>query len=394
MTDTVDAGQIDLLDGQLYAGDPWSVYAWLRRNAPAYYDAQNQLWGISRHADIRAIELDPSVWSSARGYRPQLPSDPSMIGMDDPEHANRRRLVRRRFAPRGVAGYEPHARAAVVDMVDAALAAGSVDAVAALAAPLPAKMIGRLLGFPDDRWPELVRWSETTISAGGGLRYVTEDSVAAMMDFAGSVLELAAARREDPRDDLISVWSTTDPDKAVYDEVHLANEALLLLDGGAETTRTVIATGIDALIRHPEQWERLRHDPTLITPAVEEIIRWTSPVLNMCRTATKDTVVAGETIEAGQQVLLMYGSANRDESVFTEPERFDVTRRPGDHLAFGLGTHFCLGATLARLELRVFFEEFLARVGHASWADGQGPRIMPNSFVRGVTHFPITVEGR
>ncbi|WP_051753211.1 cytochrome P450 [Streptosporangium amethystogenes] len=385
------AAGIDLLDGDMYAGDPGPVYAWLREHAPVYHDAENALWGVSRHADISAIERDPKLWSNTGGYRPQLPSDPSMIGMDDPEHAERRRLVYRRFTPRHVAErYAGRIRAVVTELIDEALERRAVDAVPALAAPLPGRMIGWLLGFPEERWPQLVHWSETTVAAGGGLRYVTHEAAVAAVEFATAVLELAAERRGCPRDDLTSIWSQ----EAGYDDDHLANEALLLLDGGAETTRTVIATAIGALIDHPEQWRMLREDPSLIGNAVEEFIRWTTPILNMCRSATRDTVLHGRRIPAGGQVLLMYGSANRDPSVFTDPDVFDVTRPGGGHIAFGLGTHFCLGAALARLELRIFFEEFVRRVGSAARADERGPRILPNAFVRGVTSFPIVLEPR
>jgi cytochrome P450 family 142 subfamily A polypeptide 1 len=226
--------------------------------------------------------------------------------------------------------------------------------------------------------------------AGGGLRYVTHEAAAAAGEYAQAVLELAAERRTQPRDDLLSLWCAS----PAYDDEHLANEALLLLDGGAETTRTVIATAIDALIRHPDQWRRLREDPGLMEGAVEEFIRWTTPILNMCRAATRDTWLHGQLISEGQQVLLMYGSANRDPEVFADPDVFDLTRKPGGHIAFGLGTHFCLGAALARLELRIFFEEWVARVREAAWADDAGPRILPNAFVRGVTSFPVELRPR
>ncbi|MEU6720071.1 cytochrome P450 [Nonomuraea sp. NPDC046802] len=382
-------GLLDLLDGDLYAGDPDPVYAWLREHAPAYHDVGNGLWGISRHADISAIERDPKLWTSTVGYRPQLPSEPSMIGLDDPEHAERRRLLYRRFTPRHVRErHSGHIREFVVELIDRALERGAVDAVADLAAPLPARVIGRLLGFPDEDWPRLKHWSECTIVAGGGLRYVTHEAAVAAVEYGAAVLELAAERRARPKDDLVSLWCA-----GHYDDDMLANEALLLLDGGAETTRTVIATAIDALIRHPAQWRLLRENRELMEGAVEEFIRWTTPILNMCRAATRDTCLHGQRISAGQQVLLMYGSANRDPEVFADPGLFDVTRKPGGHLAFGLGTHFCLGAALARLELRIFFEEWLDRVGSAGWADQEGPRILPNAFVRGVTSFPITVAG-
>ncbi|GAA3584520.1 steroid C26-monooxygenase Cyp142 [Nonomuraea rosea] len=381
----------DLLDGALYAGDPGPVYAWLREHAPAYYDAANGLWGISRHADIAAIERDPKLWTSTGGYRPQLPSEPSMIGLDDPGHAERRRLVYRRFTPRHVhERYAARVREVVVEQLERALEQGTVDAVPELAAPLPARMIGWLLGFPDEDWPKLKHWSETTIVAGGGLRYVTHEAAVAAGEYGEAVLALAAERRASPRDDLMSLWCATPG----YDDTSLANDALLLLDGGAETTRTVIATTIDALIRHPDQWRLLRADKGLMEGAVEEFIRWTTPILNMCRAATRDTSLHGQRITEGQQVLLMYGAANRDPEVFDEPEVFDVTRKPGGHIAFGHGAHFCLGAALARLELRIFFEEWLDRVGSAAWADQEGPRILPNAFVRGVTSFPIVLRRR
>ncbi|MFC6931555.1 cytochrome P450 [Actinomadura yumaensis] len=317
-----------------------------------------------------------------------------MIGLDDPEHLRRRRMVYQRFTPRGVARYADRIRATAVDCIDTALEAGTVDAVPALAAPLPARVIGWLLGFPEESWPQLVHWSETAVYAGGGQRYVTDEATIAVGEFAMAVLDMAKERRACPSSDLLSTWSNAGPDDPAYDDERLAHEALLLLVGGAETTRTVIATAIDALIRHPDQWRRLRDDPSLIPGAVEEFVRWTTPILNMCRVPNVDAEVRGVTIPAGDQVLLMYGSANRDEDVFDRPDEFDVTRPSGDHIAFGLGPHFCLGASLARLELQIFFEEWVARVGDAERADAEGPRILRNAFVRGVTEFPVTLARR
>jgi cytochrome P450 family 142 subfamily A polypeptide 1 len=191
-------------------------------------------------------------------------------------------------------------------------------------------------------------------------------------------------------DDLMSVWTTAEVDGRALTDEDLASDALLLLDGGAETTRTVIANGFDTFIRHPDQRALLRDSPARIPVAVEELIRWTTPVLNMCRVATRDTEVAGTPIALGQQVVLMYGSANRDESVFEDPQRFDVTRDPNPHIAFGFGTHFCLGAALARLELRVMFEELIARLDDWDWADDVGARRTPNAFVRGIESLPVT----
>jgi cytochrome P450 family 142 subfamily A polypeptide 1 len=313
-----------------------------------------------------------------------------MIGVDDPLHATRRRLVARRFTPRAVTSHEPLVRETVVELVDAVADRGEAEVVAELASPLPAKMIGHLLGFPDDWWPKLVHWSTSTILLGGGPRYATDEGILSAAEFGEAAVELSRERRGCPIDDLMSVWTTAEIDGRALTNEDLASDALLLLDGGAETTRTVIANGFDTFIRHRDQRALLRDDPTRIPVAVEELIRWTTPVLNMCRVATRDTEIAGTPIARGQQVVLMYGSANRDESVFEDPQRFDVTRDPNPHIAFGFGTHFCLGASLARLELRVMFEELVGRLDDWDWADDVGARRTPNAFVRGIESLPVT----
>jgi len=390
----VGAGELDLLDGDLYAGDPEPVYAFLRAERPVYWDATNELFGVSRYHDIVAIEKDAATWCNTGGYRPNIPADPSIIGLDDPLHTERRRLVARRFTPRSVTHHEGPVRSVAAGLVEAVAADGHAEVVSQLAAPLPARMIGHLLGFADERWPELVHWSATTIAMGGGPRYATDEGIMAAVEFGQAAIELGNERRGCPVDDLMSVWSSAEVDGSPLSDDDLASDALLLLDGGAETTRTVIANGIDTFIAHPEQRELLRREPERMPIAVEELIRWTTPVLNMCRVATRDTEVEGVEIKAGQQVVLMYSSANRDESVFDEPQRFDVTRDPNPHIAFGFGTHFCLGAALARLELRIMFEELIGRLDNWAWADDIGPRRLPNAFVRGITEFPVTFSAR
>lgn len=390
----VDEGRLDLLDGDLYAGDPEPAYAFLRAERPVYWDATNELWGVSRYHDIVAIEKDAATWCNTGGYRPNIPADPSIIGLDDPLHTERRRLVARRFTPRSVTHHEELVRSVARELVDAVAADGRAEVISQLAAPLPARMIGHLLGFADDRWPELVHWSATTIAMGGGPRYATDEGIMAAVEYGQAAIELANERRGCPVDDLMSAWSTAEVGGCPLSDDDLASDALLLLDGGAETTRTVIANGIDTLIAHPEQRDLLRREPEHMLTAVEELIRWTTPVLNMCRVATRDTEVSGVEIKAGQQVVLMYSSANRDESVFDEPQHFDVTRDPNPHISFGFGTHFCLGAALARLELRIMFEELISRLDDWARADDVGPRRLPNAFVRGITEFPVVFKAR
>ncbi|HUV10403.1 MAG TPA: cytochrome P450 [Acidimicrobiia bacterium] len=386
----VESSALDLLDGDLYAGDPEPVYSYLRAKRPVYWDATNELFGISRYRDIVEIEKDAATWVNSGGYRPNIDADASIIGLDDPVHTERRRLVSRRFTPRAVTSHTDLVRAQVDSLIGAVASKGSAEVIADLAAPLPARMIGHLLGFSPDATDDLVRWSSTTIALGGGPRYLTDEGILAAAEFGGAALGVAAERRGCPVDDLMSVWTQAEVGGCPLSDDDLASDALLLLDGGAETTRTVIANGIDAFIANPDQRDLLRREPERMTVAVEELIRWTTPVLNMCRVASKDTALGDVEVKQGQQVVLMYSSANRDEDIFEDPQRFDVTRHPNPHIAFGFGTHFCLGTSLARLELRIMFEQLVTRLDDWAYADDIGPRRLPNAFVRGITEFPIT----
>ncbi len=389
-------GSLDLLDGQLYVDGTYETYQWMRANSPVHWDPVNELWGVFRYDDIVEIERRKDVFSNADqvkgGYRPNLPADPSIIGFDDPKHAKRRALVARWFTPKAMAEWADHVHAVVVDLLDAMAAQGGrVEVVTELASPLPAKMIGRLLGFGEARWQDLARWSETTIALGGGPRYADDAGVASVFEFAGACSELYESRRACPAHDVMSVWTTAEIDGVALTLDDVISDCLLLLDGGAETTRTVIARTIWNLIRFPEQWAKLRAGADLTT-AVEEFIRFVTPVHNMCRTATEDYDLHGTTIRQGQQVVLMYGSANRDEAHFTDPERFDITRTPNQHIAFGFGTHFCLGTSLARLEIKTFFEELLRRVADLRLVEGTTPVEMANAFVFGIKELHVQFD--
>ena len=383
----VEARKIDLLDGAFYVSDPYPTYAWMRDEAPAYWDSTNELWGISRYDDIVEIEKRKDIFISSDrtkgGYRPNLPADPAIIGLDDPVHQRRRNLVARRFTPRAIASWEDHVRGVVVDLLDNAMGhGGPIEIVGEVAAPLPAEMIGLLLGFGQEMWPKLMEWSERTIALGGGPRYMDEDGMVAAMEFAGAAAELFEAKRACPADDVMSVWTTAEVPGHEFGVNEVISDSLLLLDGGAETTRTVIARTILELAARPEQWALLR-DGADLGVAVEEFIRFVTPIHNMCRVATRDTVIGGRTIRAGEQVVLMYSSANRDPGHFDRPEELDVTRQPNHHIAFGFGTHFCLGASLARLEIRVCFEELLRRVADFTVVADSVVE-MPNAFVFGL----------
>jgi len=398
--------EVNLLDGELYAGDPSAVYRRLRDESPAYWDPVQRIWGISRHHDVVEIEKHPGRYTSSQGSRPHIVGDVSMINNDDPLHQSKRRLVARRFTPRAVKEHEDHVRRIVTDLIDAVIDQGECDVVRDLAAPLPARVICELLGFDPSYAPKCREWSEVTMLEGGQYhldgseRVPSEATMTAVLEFATAALELLAARRAEPRDDLFSIWahseiSLPDGTSRPLDDDAIVHEALLLLDGGAETTRTVIGTMCLELARHPEQRALLVDDPSILaTTGVEEFIRWVTPILNMRRTATEDHELHGQTIRAGDELLLMYSSANRDERVFADPDVLDVTRVHNQHVAFGFGTHFCLGASLARLELRVMFEELLTRMPDLELAPGAEPGRLPSAFAVGYGSLPMTFSPR
>ena len=387
---------IDLLAPELYGGDPYPTYAWMRANEPIYWDEVNELWGISRYDDIVEIEKRKDVFINSDqekgGYRPNLPADNAIIGLDDPLHMKRRNMVSRRFTPRAASAWEDDIRAKVTGILDAVRdKGGSAEVINDVAAPLPAMMIGKLLGFDEADWPKLKHWSETTIALGGGPRYFNDEGMISAIEFAGAAAELFEAKKSCPADDIFSFYTTAEINGCPFDPNDAIADALLLLDGGAETTRTVIAWTILNLISNPAEMMKLRNGADL-TVAVEEMIRYVTPIHNMCRVAKVDAEVNGVTIPKGNQVVLMYSSANRDEKYFDRPEEFLVDRTPNNHIAFGFGTHFCLGASLARLEIRVFFEELLRRTSGWKLTPGTAPVEMANAFVRGIESAHVDFE--
>jgi len=382
-------GEVNLLDGELYV-NPWDTYANLRNNAPCYWDKLHKLWGISRYEDVIAIEKNAKLYSSASGSRPRIQSGDSMINKDDPRHQNQRRLVARDFTPRAVKQLEDEIRAHVTHLIDKVAPHGHCEVIRDLAAPLPANIISAKLGFPPELWDGCREVSEVTMhEAGqypldGSERPLDGPSTDLILWFAQECIQIMEQRRDDPQDDLISTWVHAKLDGEPLTDDEIVHEALLVLDGGAETTRTVIGAICYELIRHPDQREILQNDLSILgETGVEEFIRWVSPILNMRRTAMADHEFRSQHIRAGDEILLMYGSANRDERVFEAPDVFDVRRQHNHHVAFGFGTHFCLGASLARIEIRVMFEELLQRLGDMRLAEGAPePKIVPAVFTR------------
>jgi cytochrome P450 family 142 subfamily A polypeptide 1 len=382
---------IDLLDGRLYGGDSHPAYAWMREQGGMYFDAKNGVWGAASYEAVLAASKDPSTFSNAGGIRPDFGPLPMMIDMDDPDHWKRRKLVNRGFTPRRVRDSESALRTVCDDLIDRVCEAGECDFVRDLAAPLPMIAIGDMLGVAPEERDDLLRWSDDMVSAQGG--NVTDAQMlaaaTAMSEYSEFATKAIAERRAQPGNDLVSVLVHADVDGDRLAEHEVLYETLLILVGGDETTRHVISGGMQQLLLHPDQRQRLVDDPSGIRVAVEEMLRWVSPIKNMCRTVTHDVEFFGGELKADQKVMLLYEAANFDAKQFVDPEMFDAARQPNDHVAFGFGTHFCLGNALARVELNVMFERLLARLPDMELAtDDPLPR-RPATFISGLESMPV-----
>lgn len=379
---------IDILDPRLY-DDPWDAYRWLRHNAPIWWDERNQLYVISRHEDVSHISRHQELYSAAQGVRPRVLAPMSIISMDDPEHTRQRRLVSKGFTPRMVRQLSDHIRDLSNQIIDEISAKGACDFVEDIAIHVPLIVIAELMGLDPDQRRNLYRWSDAMMAGDGHTDAddpVLLRAAEAGGDFAAMCLELIEQRRADgSTDDIIGILTQAydegalaRPDDgpaagadahrvdAMVDDRMTSDELImfliLLVVAGNETTRNALAGGLVAFTRFPEQRRKLLEHPELMDLAVDEIVRYVSPVMSFMRTVTEDHTYQGVDFEAGDRVFLLYQSANRDEDVFDAPDEFRVDRDPNPHLAFGIGTHYCLGANLARAEIKVVFEELLRRL--------------------------------
>ena len=393
--------RIDIYDADVFAvGMPHEQWAWLRRNAPVYFHEEPEgrgFWAITKYEDIVQCHADNNLFSSYEGGTniPDMPPDALamirtlMLNMDPPQHTKYRRLVSTGFTPKQINALEPHVREITNGIIDNVAARGSCDFVTEVAAELPLEVIAELMGIPRAERHRVFEWSNRLIGFDDPeFQTSAEDGRVAAMEMFMYGHQLAADRKAHPRDDLISVLMQAEVDGERLAEADFDGFFILLAVAGNETTRNLISGGMLALIEHPEQRQRLIDDPSLMPLAVEEMLRWVTPVMYFRRTATKDTEVRGQRIAAGEKVALYYPSGNRDEDIFENADTFDVGRSPNPHMAFGGGgPHFCLGASLARLEIRVMFEELLRRLPDLQ-LDGDVRRLRSN-FINGIKHMPV-----
>jgi cytochrome P450 len=375
-----------------FAGDPYPAYRELRAASPVVWNDVTNFWALLKYEDIRFVSSNPGKFSSAKGITipdPVMPNpvqEGNLIFSDPPRHRQLRKLINTAFTRRQVAILEPKVREIVHGVLNDVGPGPTQEFAEAFAAPLPTRMIAELLGAPPDDWERFRRWSDAC--TGTADPEIELDAFAAIGELYEYFQQLIAARRAEPKDDMMSILSTAEVDGAALTDEDLLNFAFLLLVAGNETTRNLIALGTLALIEHPEECDKLAKDATLIPRAVEEMLRYTSPVTHMARAATADIEIRRQLIREGDMVVMLYGSANRDEEIFgSDAEEFKIDRNPNPHIAFGCGEHSCVGAQLARLEACVFFEVLLGRYPKLELA-GDVDR-MRATMVPGVKRMPV-----
>ncbi|MCA1645955.1 MAG: cytochrome P450 [Chloroflexi bacterium] len=413
--DRIDLNDLDLFErGE--AHEAWRV---LRQQSPVHWnqgtDDFRGFWSLTRYADVLFASSHPDLFISSKGITGPGLRDPgkygadasaqpggvSIITMDPPRHVKLRRLVNKGFTPRAVNAMEPTIRQITTTILDHVADRTTCDFVLDVSSQLPLAVICGLMGIAQEHWPLMFRLTNRTLGAADpeyqveGVSAAERGSLAArlrtgnlgraqMIEFFADVLR---QRRQAPRDDLISILLESEVDGERLEEHDILAFCFLLILAGNETTRNAISGGLLALAEHPAERARLQADMALIDSAVDEILRWTSPLHHMARRATADVDIRGQTIHAGESVLMWYPSANRDEAVFADPDRFDITRHPNEHLAFGHHEHFCLGAGFARKEIKVMFEELFRRFPDIQ-LDGPAQRLRSN-FINGIKRLPV-----
>ncbi|MGH0032442.1 MAG: cytochrome P450 [Myxococcota bacterium] len=402
--------ELQIVDPQDYAdnGYPHAAWARLRRECPVYrYDRGDDctpFWAITKHADIVRVSRRPQENLNGprlavfpEGSPPEEPIARHLLNMDPPDHAGYRKLTSQHFTPRAIRRLAPEIERITRERLDEVAGAGEIeiDFVERVSAPIPLAVLADLLGVPRSDWKLMFRWTNEIIGSSDPEYQVEGGDAQATADQARRSLfqyfaDMAQERRRQPREDIVSLLANASVEGAPIPPFELLSYYFLLVVAGNETTRNAMSGGLLAFMQNPEQLALLREDPARVDTAVEEIVRWTTPVIQFCRTATVDFELRGRTIRAGDSMCLFYPSANRDEEVFDDPFAFRIDRKPNPHLAFGIGEHFCLGANLARLELRALFRALAERLVDLEQA-GPAERLR-SSFLGGVKHLPVRMQ--
>jgi cholest-4-en-3-one 26-monooxygenase len=405
----IDLSHINLWDKDRFVeGVPHEWFTELRREAPVFWHegdpsfdgpqgGAGPFWCVTGYEDVVTVNRDNATFSSAEKLVFMWDPDEEnlehqqllMINMDPPLHTRYRRLINKGFTPRMVSELESTMRKRTIDIIDRVADRSECDFVVDIASELPLQVIADLMGVPQDDRHKLFDWSNRMIGAEDPEYAITEEiTQQASMELYAYANALAAQKRVDPKDDLISVLTHAEVDGEMLSEIELDLFFLLLTVAGNETTRNLISHGMVALLEHPDELAKVRANRALLPGAVEEMLRWASPVMHFRRTATRDVELGGQQIKAGDKVVIWYISANHDEQAFKDPFTFDVSRSPNEHVAFGGGgPHFCLGANLARMEIQVMFDELLNRFDDIEMT--APPARLRSNFINGLKHVPL-----
>jgi cytochrome P450 len=378
--------------------NPFPVYAHMRKSEPVAYLASSGGFGVFGYDDVRAVLLNPSVFSSEIGdMLPGRKKDNNgIVFSDPPRHTRLRALVNKAFTPQAVARLEPRIRSLVASLVDEVAPRGEMDLIADLASPLPITVIAEMLGVRAEDQKQFRYWSEvqSTVLNGGIGSQLSEAFVETERALFAYFREIVASRRREPREDLVTALCSAEMNGERLDEWDLLTFCRILLVGGNETTTNLIGNGVLTLLDNPAELARLRADPGLVPSAIEEMLRYRGPAQVTMRVAREDTKLGGKDIGAGQRVIVFLGSANRDERKFVDADHFDVARDPNPHVAFGVGIHFCIGAALARLEARVALESILERLHDIERADDAPLEPVPGAALHGVKRLQLRFQRR
>ncbi len=418
MSSTDTRPTIDVCDPRFF-DDPWEAFKWLQAQPGLYRDDLNDLYIASRHRDVFHISRESETYCSKYGVRPKIAGDMSIITLDGEEHTRQRRLINKGFTPRRVRDLIPHVRELTNELVDEIQAKGNIDFVDEFAVHVPLIIISEMLGLDPAQRQQMYRWSDAMMAGDGHTEAddpILHAAAEAFGEYAVLLMELIAERRRNPTDDLISILTSafdegnlTKEFKAIQgvsaedaDRVaafsSLGDDELLaflvvLLVAGNETTRNGITGALIALSKFPEQKQLLLDNldvDDFMDRAVDEIVRYVTPVLGFIRTVTHDHVYDGTELKQGDRILLLYGAANRDPEVFDNADQLDLTRDPNPHLGFGIGPHFCLGANLARMELKTVFQELFRRLPDIRVPEGLVPERADSTLVLALQHVPAT----
>lgn len=378
--------------------DPYPYYRHLRQHAPCYHNPERGLWVLSRYQDVRAALADPDAFSSTQGVGYERRPVPMMIAYDPPEHTRLRRIVAGRFTPRALAAWEPRIEEVVRELFDPLLSAGPVDLVEQLSGPFPVRVIAEMMDIPFERRADFKRWSDNTVEALGGAVGMPPEQRAqvemTIFEFATYFAGVVAERRPHAgeRHDLISLLIRPSDEGESLSDMEIISFCVLLLVAGNETTTNLISNTAYHLLKNPEAWQKLRAEPSLDKSLIEESLRYDAPIQGFFRNTRRPVEVAGGTIPADAKVMLLYGSANRDERKFAEPDAFRIERNPLEHIAFGFGPHTCLGAHLARLEARALLRRVLSTMRRMTLE--AEPVRTQNPLLRGMQSLRVSLQAR